>query len=710
MMRWDFERDSTVRNWVQKLRSTGIGGSSVLLFMATMFVNISTYAFHLVVSRQVSSAEYGAVAALLGLMLIATVPATALQLAITNKFADRRNNKTDLELLDESPALPVTIRPLVAQVAIGSVLVAAIVALISPLLKDFIHLDSITPCLMLALFIIAAGLTTIPKAVLLGELRFRKVALAFMIGALTRVISGYVLSKHFGVTGAVGSSVVAEAITGLVLVYDMIEFMPRIKDAIPLRLSFGDAGIGTLALAGFWALVSYDVLIARHFLTPHSSGIYGAAATIARSTMFLPSAVALVAFPLFVRAGPTTEKGRRLLLNMLAIVAGLALAAAAVLIVFPQFVELLGHGNTYQASESAVKVLGISCAFLGVIYLLVHYEMAAQPIRAAIYPWIGTFGGTIAIAIFHNSTRQVSFVATITTGTTMLLMLRDCFAIKTSDNDQDRDLIILEELGNEESTLMLSIVVPFLNPGEALSSHVQSIVDVLESRGISFEIIAVDDGSTDGSKQSLEDMGHDSLRLVSLSENRGKGEALRTGLSRGKGRYLGFIDADGDISAQTLATYLDIIYADDPDIVLGSKRHPNSEVSLPPMRRLYSWGYQQIIRFLFRLNIRDTQTGIKIVRRDVLKTVLPRMVEKRFAFDLELFVAAKRAGYSSFYEAPVTIRHQLSSTISFRDVWNTWVDTMAIFYRAHVLLRYEQRPAIAGEAQVARERIAAQQT
>ena len=71
-----------------------------------------------------------------------------------------------------------------------------------------------------------------------------------------------------------------------------------------------------------------------------------------------------------------------------------------------------------------------------------------------------------------------------------------------------------------------------------------------------------------------------------------------------------------------------------------------------------------MVRIGFRLNIRDTQTGIKLVRRDVLSAVLPRMVEKRFAFDLELFVIARRLGYKRFLEAPIRLRHQFTTTLN----------------------------------------------
>jgi hypothetical protein len=111
-------------------------------------------------------------------------------------------------------------------------------------------------------------------------------------------------------------------------------------------------------------------------------------------------------------------------------------------------------------------------------------------------------------------------------------------------------------------------------------------------------------------------------------------------------------------------------------------------VHYPPLRRAYSWGYQQLIRLLFHLRIRDTQTGIKLVRRDVLAAVLPHMVEKRFAFDLELFVVARRLGYRRFIEAPVRINERFSSTISPRAVLLLLLDTLAIFYRLRVLRFY----------------------
>ena len=214
-------------------------------------------------------------------------------------------------------------------------------------------------------------------------------------------------------------------------------------------------------------------------------------------------------------------------------------------------------------------------------------------------------------------------------------------------------------------------------------------------------MIAVSDGSTDGSPSSIAGIGQ--VRIVELAKNRGKGAALRVGLAQGRGRYLGFIDGDGDIPARQLSQFLAAIRAGDPDVVLGTKSHPDSDVVYPPLRRLYSFGYQQLIRLLFRLPTRDTQTGIKLIRRETLAAVLPKMLEKRFAFDLELLVVARRMGYRNFVELPVQIAERFTSTISPKAVWRTLLDTLAIFYRLRVTHFYGPQLALAsGHSQVSR--------
>jgi glycosyltransferase involved in cell wall biosynthesis len=242
--------------------------------------------------------------------------------------------------------------------------------------------------------------------------------------------------------------------------------------------------------------------------------------------------------------------------------------------------------------------------------------------------------------------------------------------------------------------LDVSIVVPYYNPGHRLRDTVAQMVRVLDSSGMTFEIITVSDGSTDGSPFTLDGFPESVVRRISFETNVGKGHALRAGLGMGRGRYLGFIDADGDISPEFLAPFVSIMQSQEPDIIIGSKRHPDSSVHYPALRRLYSWGYQRLIQLLFRLNVKDTQVGIKLVSRKVIADVLPLLRESRFALDLELLVLARRLGYTRIVEAPVRIEERFGSTISPSAVWRLLVDTLGLFVRYSI--RHEYDAAIGG--------------
>ena len=99
---------------------------------------------------------------------------------------------------------------------------------------------------------------------------------------------------------------------------------------------------------------------------------------------------------------------------------------------------------------------------------------------------------------------------------------------------------------------------------------------------------------------------------------------------------------------------------------------------------------------LFRLHIKDTQVGIKLVDRKVIADVLPLLRESRFALDLELLVLARRLGYTRIVEAPVRIRERFGSTISLKAVWLLLIDTLALFIRYSIRHEYDAELAALG--------------
>ncbi len=202
-----------------------------------------------------------------------------------------------------------------------------------------------------------------------------------------------------------------------------------------------------------------------------------------------------------------------------------------------------------------------------------------------------------------------------------------------------------------------------------------------------FEIILVDDGSKTNCFYEAKKFSNSKVKVVGYKKNQGKGNAIKYGFKFVKGNYVAFVDAGQDINPLQLKNFLEIMKRENSDIVIGSKRHPDSVVHYPIFRKLMSWTYQIINSILFNLNVRDTQVGIKLFKREVLNKVMPKIAIKRFAFDLELLVIANKIGYK-ITEAPVKIHYKFYSTINtFSVFWILW-DTAAIFYRMKIRRHY----------------------
>ncbi|NLF85922.1 MAG: glycosyltransferase, partial [Lentisphaerae bacterium] len=128
---------------------------------------------------------------------------------------------------------------------------------------------------------------------------------------------------------------------------------------------------------------------------------------------------------------------------------------------------------------------------------------------------------------------------------------------------------------------------------------------------------------------------------------------------------------------------------DRADIVIGSKRHPESEIDYPLRRRIASRVYFGIVRLLVGLPVTDTQTGMKLFRREALQWAFERMLVKRYAFDLELLAIAHGHGYR-VSEAPIRMDYgNKVGALTWANVRTVMTDTLAVFYRLR-LIRYYQ--------------------
>src|SRR5262249_7355408 len=130
------------------------------------------------------------------------------------------------------------------------------------------------------------------------------------------------------------------------------------------------------------------------------------------------------------------------------------------------------------------------------------------------------------------------------------------------------------------------------------------------------------------------------------------------------------------------------------DFAIGSKRHPDSKVHYPRSRVVTSWMYQQLVRVLFRLDVRDTQVGLKVFRREVAREVMPLLLVKRYAFDIELLAVSRAFGFDRVREMPISLDYRFTgSGVRSAAALHAVVDTLAVFYRLRILGHYQRRLA-----------------
>jgi glycosyltransferase involved in cell wall biosynthesis len=237
----------------------------------------------------------------------------------------------------------------------------------------------------------------------------------------------------------------------------------------------------------------------------------------------------------------------------------------------------------------------------------------------------------------------------------------------------------------------LSIVIPVYNQESQVSACLDRIKSVVEQISDSFELIVVNDGSIDGTLQALErsrakDNNSNRIRQISYSQNRGKGYAVRKGVSESRGSVILFTDGDLDVSPHLIGQYVSQLQ--DHDLVIASKRHKLSKVREPALRRFLSRGFNLLARLVTGIRVSDMQVGMKAGSYDVIKKILQIMRVKRYAFDVELLAIASIMNVS-IKEMPVEV--SIDRKFKFREILKMFKDVLAIGYRLHIKRWYQKQ-------------------
>lgn len=209
--------------------------------------------------------------------------------------------------------------------------------------------------------------------------------------------------------------------------------------------------------------------------------------------------------------------------------------------------------------------------------------------------------------------------------------------------------------------MKLSIVVPCYNESKDIAKNSEIIKNYLQSIKQDYELILVNDGSKDNTKEVIEAIP--GVKALSYEPNRGKGGAVKYGIENATGDYVLFMDADLSTDLEAIDKFIKL--APNYDMVIGSRHAKDSVIKKkqPALRVFIGWCCRKLVNMKFHFKYKDTQCGFKAMRTDIAKKIVAKQVVNNFAFDVEYLYIAKLNNLS-IYEMGVIWADDRGSTVS----------------------------------------------
>lgn len=365
----------------------------VLLAAGSATANVLSYVYTLLLSRSLGPAGYGAVAAVLAAGVIAAIPAIALQLVTARRMAFDPAHRD--QMAREGVRLSMDV---------GLVLVV-LMSLLSPALSLFLHLGGPLPVVLVALSLLPLTLTGAYQGVLLGGERYGRLSAALALTAAGRLMAAVIaVSLGWGIVGVLGATCVATGITAIAISHLS---SVRIRDVLgtavaPAVREFGRA---SATMSGLFVLTNVDVLLARHFLPAHLSGVYALGALFAKATFWGSQFVPLLFFPGLAKRDP----GRRALLAKsaaLTVTLGAACVAGAALLAGPVVDSVVG--SRYSDAINWAWYFAVLGAFWALVQLLMLAGLTVPGRAQNTLLWSATSAEVLLISIaLHHGIRQI---------------------------------------------------------------------------------------------------------------------------------------------------------------------------------------------------------------------------------------------------------------------------------------------------------------
>jgi glycosyltransferase involved in cell wall biosynthesis len=250
-------------------------------------------------------------------------------------------------------------------------------------------------------------------------------------------------------------------------------------------------------------------------------------------------------------------------------------------------------------------------------------------------------------------------------------------------NENNTEVIINDNLALTNKKSYLCVVMPAYNEEAHIRDNLLETSRIISKFINNYQIIAINDGSTDRTKAGIIEASlmDSHISCISYTANKGKGFAICKGVKYADAEYIAFLDSDLELNPLMLRYFLKALQGTDADIAIGSKLHKKSKLKYPLSRKIMSFGYYLLLKMLFHMDIKDTQTGIKLFKGSVIKPICENLTTDGYAFDIEILAIAAHKGYK-IIELPIDLvfkrERRVKSRFTLKTVFAIFRDTLKV--------------------------------
>jgi O-antigen/teichoic acid export membrane protein len=348
-------------------------------------MNVTTYAFTILAARWLGPSEYGAVAALMGLLLVANVAALGLQTTAARRVTTSETDAGDVA------------RPLMTVTYVSALGLGLLMLLLAPLVDAVFDLHSVVAAALVAPTVVLQTIVFGQAGVIQGERRWGPLAWVYAFNGLGRFLFGFVaMMIRPDALGAMIGVTLGAALPLLVGTWAM--WSEGSLRPVPLRRTrsaFVETFRNARALLAFLAVSNADIIVARTALSSHESGLYAGGLILAKAVLFLPQFLIIVGFPTMAEGGTERVRNHHRALAVLGIMGAGAVAGAAVL---PALALQFVGGAEYDEVRGNLWMFAMVGLVLSLIQFLVYDAVAGQDHATIGAVWVAVV--TLAASVF----------------------------------------------------------------------------------------------------------------------------------------------------------------------------------------------------------------------------------------------------------------------------------------------------------------------